>query len=405
MSLGRKLGTVPAIRLMHYSNLPDTIETPALVLDEGEILRVVEVADSLQRETGCRMLYSLKPLPLPPLLELMAPKLCGFAVSSVFEARLARSVVGQSKSIHFTSPGIRPGDAAELGELCDYVAFNSLGQWNRVGSCFDGRASQGLRINPGVSFLDDERYDPCRENSKLGVPVDALAGMGTPKGWDSGQLEGILVHTNCESTDFNELRQTVAGLEQRLPNLLERASWINLGGGYLFPEEVNLDPLHKTIEHLHRNYGLEVFLEPGAAYVRSAGYMVSTALDIFDSGGKSVAVLDSTVNHMPELLEFDFEPDVDCHDDNGKWEYLLAGCTCLAGDVFGEYRFDRPMEVGDRVVFRNAGSYTLAKAHTFNGVNLPTVYSVSPDGRLQLLREFDYEDYAGRWKTNASHPS
>ena len=390
---------------MQFSSLFDAVKTPALVYDEGEIARVLGLAESLQRETGCRMLYSLKPLPLPPVLELMAPKLSGFAVSSVFEARLARSVVGESSSIHFTSPGIRPGDASELAELCDYVSFNSLGQWRNAGPYFKDRASRGLRVNPGISFLDDERYDPCRENSKLGIPIDVLAGMDTPEVLGSGKPEGLLVHTNCESTDFLELQKTVDCLEERLPHLLEQVAWINLGGGYLLPEGVNLDPLCTTIERLQREYGLAVFLEPGAAFVRSAGHMVSTALDIFDSGGKRVAVLDSTVNHMPELLEFDFEPDVAGHRDDGEWEYLLAGCTCLAGDVFGEYRFERPMEVGDRVVFNNAGSYTLAKAHTFNGVNLPTLYSVSPEGRLKLLREFDYEDYAARWKTNACHPS
>ncbi|MCY4367024.1 MAG: hypothetical protein OXE17_12500 [Chloroflexi bacterium] len=389
---------------MHFSSLIDAVETPALVYDEGEVLRVLELAGSLQRETGCRMLYSVKPLPLPPLLELMNPWLSGFAVSSAFEARLARSVVGQSTSIHFTSPGIRPRDAFELADLCDYVSFNSLSQWNSVGSCFEGRASLGLRVNPGISFLDDERYDPCRENSKLGVPVDLLSGMDNLEGVVGGKLEGMLVHTNCESTDFLELLRTVDCLERKLPVLLEQASWINLGGGYLFPEGVALTPLRMAIEHLRGEYGLEVFLEPGAAYVRSAGHMVSTVLDIFDSGGKRVAVLDATVNHMTELLEFDFEPDVEGHREDGEWEYLLAGCTCLAGDVFGEYSFDRPMEAGDRVVFKNAGSYTLTKAHTFNGVNLPTLYSVSPEGELKLLREFDYEDYAARWKTNASHP-
>ncbi|MDE2781139.1 MAG: hypothetical protein OXI91_15910 [Chloroflexota bacterium] len=390
---------------MQLSSLLDAVNTPALVYDEGEILRVLEVAESLQRETGCRMLYSLKPLPLPPMLELMAPRLSGFAASSVFEARLARSVVGEPSSIHFTSPGIRLRDASELAGLCDYVSFNSLGQWRNTGAYFDGRASPGLRVNPGMSFLDDERYDPCREHSKLGIPIDVLAGMDSLEGLGVGKPEGLLVHTNCESTDFLELQQTVDCLEQRLPHLLEQASWINLGGGYLLPEGVDLAPLRATIEHLRGEYDLMVFLEPGTAFARSAGHMVSTALDIFDSGGKMVAVLDTTVNHMPELLEFDFGPDVDGHQDDGKWEYLLAGCTCLAGDVFGEYRFERPLEVGDRVVFKNAGSYTLAKAHTFNGVNLPTLYAVSPEGRLRLLREFDYEDYAGRWKTNASHPS
>ena len=225
-----------------------------------------------------------------------------------------------------------------------------------------------------------------------------------PVGARRDDLQGILVHSNCESTDFRELAATVNLLRERVPSALERLSWVNLGGGYLFPEGAELAALIGAINGLRQDYGLEVILEPGAAFVRSAGYVVSTVLDVFDSGGKGVAVLDTTINHMPELLEFDFEPDVLGHDDCGQHEYILAGCTCLAGDVFGEYRFGSPLEIGDRVVFSNVGSYTLTKAHMFNGVNLPTIYALKGGGRLELLRQFDYQDYASRWSAYAASP-
>jgi len=189
-----------------------------------------------------------------------------------------------------------------------------------------------------------------------------------------------------------------------LPNVLARLKWLNLGGGYLFNEGVDLGPLRKVVGSLQAQYGMEIFLEPGAAFVRSAGYMVSSVLDFFSSSGRDIAVLDATVNHMPELLEFDFEPDVAGHDNEGAWPYILAGCTCLAGDIFGEYRFDRPLDVGDRVVLLNAGSYSLAKAHTFNGVNLPSIYSVDSRGAIRLVKQFTYEDYAARWETNVGRP-
>ncbi len=389
---------------MHNDSLIDSLETPAFIYDEAEVQRVLDIAHALQRDTGCHMLYSVKPLCLQPLLEMMAPQLAGFAVSSPFEARLTRSVLPPDGSIHFTSPGIRPHEAAELASLCDYVSFNSLSQWRRYRSQFLGSAHVGLRVNPGLSFLDDERYDPCRPHSKLGIPLSQLASTSCFAESDMAGVDGILVHSNCESTNFNELHRTVDLVASKVPRILDSISWINLGGGYLLNDAVDLEPLRQVIRFLRSEYGLEVFLEPGAAFVRSAGSIVSSVLDVFPSGGKNVAVLDTTVNHMPELLEFDFEPDVAGHDDNGRWPCILAGCTCLAGDVFGEYRFNQPLEPGDRVVILNSGSYSMVKAHTFNGVNLPSIYAADQQGRPHLLRKFTYEDYAVRWEANVRYP-
>ena len=389
---------------MQITSLLNSVDTPAFVYDETEVGRVLKIAESLHRTTGCQVLYSLKPLCFPPLLEFMAPKLDGFAVSSPFEARMARSILGNRGRIHFTSPGIRPGEVEELATLCDYVVFNSLTQWERFGEKFLGRAICGLRLNPGLSFLDDERYDPCREDSKLGIGLESLSNkLKSNEAFFEG-IDGALIHSNCESTDFTELEETVVLLERKVPQFLGHLKWINLGGGYLFSEGVDLSPLQSVIRGLQSKWGLEVYLEPGAAFVRSAGYMVATVLDIFPSGDKFIAILDTTVNHMPELLEFDYEPDIDGHIDDGKWECILAGCTCLAGDLFGEYRFSKPLSIGDKVIFRNVGSYTLTKAHMFNGINLPSIYSLDEGGELTLLKTFVYEDFASRWKTNAGSP-
>ena len=383
----------------------DLVDTPAFVYDETEVNRVLEVARRLRAETGCEICYSIKPLSLPTLMRHMAPSLDGFAVSSPFEARLARACLPNDGAVHFTSPGIRSREIADLDSLCDYVSFNSLGQWERFARQFGSGTSLGIRVNPGLSFLEDERYDPCRPYSKLGVPLPDLAAWHASQSAPDERLKGILVHSNCESTDFSELEETVNCLKDGVPGVLERIGWINLGGGYLFPPGTDLVPLHRLIGSLRSEYGLRVIMEPGAAFVRGAGFMVSSVLDVLESGGKRVAILDSTVNHMPELLEFDFEPDVAGHDDSGPCEYVLAGCTCLAGDIFGEYRFLEPLETGSRVVFCNVGSYSLTKAHMFNGVNLPSIHVLRSDGRLELVREFGFDDYASRWNAYASSPA
>ena len=375
------------------------IATPAFVYDEATIDRLLDHTDRLRAACSCRVLYSLKPFSFVEVLARMAPRLDGFAVSSPFEARLARQITRDRESIHMTTPGMRREEVKEIGTLCDYVSFNSLHQWDMYHAELGRQVSCGLRVNPQLSFVDDDRYNPCRPHSKLGVPLEELVVLGPGR---LAGLEGLLLHSNCESTRFSEIHATVMRLHAQLGELLQNVKWINLGGGYLFDGSEDVPALYESVEFLRSNYGLEVFLEPGAALIQSAGYIVSSVLDVFSSEGKRIAVLDTSVNHMPEVFEYGYEPDIVGHDDDAPYEYLLAGCTCLAGDLFGEYRFAEPLEVGKRVVFSNAGAYTLSKAHMFNGVNLPTIYAITEGGDLVLKKGFSYADFAGKWGADAS---
>jgi len=375
------------------------IATPAFVYDEAAIDRLLDHTDRLRAACSCRVLYSLKPFSFVDVLARMAKRLDGFAVSSPFEARLARQITGDRESIHMTTPGMRREEVREIGTLCDYVSFNSLHQWDMYHEELGRQVSCGLRVNPQLSFVDDDRYNPCRPHSKLGVPLEELVVLGPGR---LAGLEGLLLHSNCESTRFSEIHATVMRLHAQLGELLQNVKWINLGGGYLFDGSEDVPVLYESVEFLRSNYGLEVFLEPGAALIQSAGYIVSSVLDVFSSEGKRIAVLDTSVNHMPEVFEYGYEPDIVGHDDDAPYEYLLAGCTCLAGDLFGEYRFAEPLEVGKRVVFSNAGAYTLSKAHMFNGVNLPTIYAITEGGDLVLKKGFSYADFAGKWGADAS---
>ena len=248
-----------------------------------------------------------------------------------------------------------------------------------------------------MSFADDQRYDPCRPYSKLGVPLqDLVAAFDQEPGRFSG-LKGILFHSNCDSSDFGELLATVQHVCSQAARVLDGVQWVNLGGGYLFDNDSDFAPFIEAVNLVREQTGAQVFFEPGSALVRSAGYIVSTVLDMFPSEGKKIAVLDTTVNHMPEVLEYGFQPDVAGHDDDAPNEYLLAGSTCLAGDLFGCYRFERPLEIGDRVVFENAGSYTLTKAHPFNGIGLPSVYALTTAGQTVLKSRFTFDHFAARW--------
>ena len=239
------------------------------------------------------------------------------------------------------------------------------------------------------------------------MPLDDLAAALRDEPARLHGVRGLLFHSNCDSPDFGELRATVERLQERIPGLLRRVEWVNLGGGYLFEEDGepcdNLDNLCRAVDSLRSEFGVQVFIEPGSGLIRAAGYFVATVLDLFQSGGATVAVLDTSVNHMPEVFEYGFQPDVvgavgnDADATGMSREYLLAGSTCLAGDLFGTYRFPHCLAVGDKVVFSNSGSYTLVKAHTFNGVALPSVYALTADGTLALQSSPSYEEYAARW--------
>jgi carboxynorspermidine decarboxylase len=387
-------GPDPEARSWSPREVAAAVETPALVMDERVIGGVLDAAEGLRERCGCRILYTLKPFFGPFVLELMKGRVDGFSASSPFEARLARSVLGDAGTVHVTSPGLRAGEMDELGTLCDFVAFNSLPQFRRLAPALGEGPKAGLRVNPQLSLVDDARYDPCRPHSKLGVPLDQLRKVlrGQPALIEG--IHGLHLHSNCDDGDFTPLLMTARHVERRLRDWLPRMRWINLGGGYLIDRSTRPGPLAEAVGCLASRHAVDVYIEPGAAFVREAGYLVSEVIDLFRSGGKTVAVLDTTVNHAPEVFEYQFEPDVAGHDDDGEHEYLLAGSSCLAGDVFGEYGFDEPLRVGSRVILPSMGAYSFVKAHMFNGINLPTLYSVTADDALVCRRRFTYHDFA-----------
>jgi len=368
--------------------------TPAYIYDEQRLRTDVEQVEEIARSVGCITLYSPKANAIRGVLDVVASAVDGFAASSVFEARLAREVLGVGGIVHLTNPGLRADEVADVAALCDYVSLNSLSQWELYGPELVDRVKCGLRVNPGMSLVRDLRYDPCRENSKLGVPLDHLEEIHRQVPNRIDGISGLHFHTNSEASEFSGLLATIRHLADRIGPFLEKAEWINLGGGYLFDDPDTLGDFHESVNLLRSRFELEVFVEPGAAMVRQGCYLVASVVDIFVSGDKSVAVLDATTNHWPEVFEYEFAPDVIGDTEEGQYEYLLAGGTCLAGDLFGVYAFDEPLDVGSKIVFANAGAYSWAKANYFNGINLPSIYALTAEGKLVLEKSFTYEDFA-----------
>lgn len=371
--------------------------TPGFVFDEKRLAHNLALLDDIRSTSGCRVLYSIKACPFTGLLKRLRGQVDGFSVSSLFEAKLAHETLAGAGSLHITTPGLRWEEMSEIGALCDYVSFNSLNQLERLPRLLGDSAKIGLRINPQLSFLADPRYDPCRLHSKLGAPLPQVV-----ESWRSGKLSasgisGIHLHNNFSSDSFVPLQKSVRHLEAHLPELVHELEWVNLGGGYLFQAADDLDRLLSTIEHIQTGWKAQVYLEPGKSVVDDAGFLIASVIDTFESDGKSIAVLDTSVNHLPEVFEYQRRPQLLGEQTDDPYVVTLVGSTCLSGDRFGDYRFSRPLEINDRVAFKNVGAYSLIKASRFNGQNLPSIHLLGDQGALTLMKSYEYDDYRCQW--------
>ena len=380
---------------MDFQVIKDSVKSsPAFVLDADAITKALTGLASLREQCGVKVLYALKALPLSTVLDLAKPFVDGYSVSSLFEARLAYEYLSDAGSIHLTTPGIRQEEWQDLKRYTTHISFNSLTQSQRFADKEATGPSLGLRVNPKQSFLDDERFDPCRRYSKLGVSIDEL--------WQSADFEsikGLHIHNVFSVTDYKPLLETIATLRKYFGKDLAKLEWLNLGGGYLFEHIKDHRPFVTAINQLRADYKLEVYIEPGKGVVGHAGHLVTTVIDSFVSDGKTIAIMDTSVNHNPEVFEYQRQPLLHEHDAQGRYSALLAGCTCLAGDVFGEYRFNQPLKIGDKLVFKEVGAYSLIKANRFNGYSLPDIY-LYQDKSLKHSKQDSYQDYRRQWLAN-----
>lgn len=372
----------------------DNIQTPALIYDLDRISQNCRRIAGFCRTADCRLLYAVKASTFADLVSCVAPHVAGMSASSPFEAQLIKAIAGPDISVHLTSPGLCDTDIASLAGKVEFVSFNSETQLRRLQPLLEPSVQSGLRVNPGMSFVDNARYDPCRAHSKLGMSLDAANRLLKSHRKADRNISGLLIHNNCESEDFSSLVRIAELVRDNLIHPPSQIDWINLGGGYIFDEEDCPKEFLTAVGILKDECNLDVLIEPGAALVRDGAELVAEVVDRFESDGKMVAVLNTTVNHMPEVFEYQYEPDVEGHRDDAPFTYVLSGATCLAGDLFGEYAFDAPLEIGDRVTFTYMGAYTLVKTHWFNGINLPNVYVKSSKHGLEKRQAFTFEDFA-----------
>ncbi len=369
------------------------LSTPCYVYDQAIILDVLDKINALTSRVDIKTLYSIKAANNIRLLEFIRPYVSGFSCSSLYELMLADEILEQGQSRHLTTPIYKDYEWQTIQTLANYVSINSISQWQRFSK--NNLISAGLRINPEQSFARDIRYDPCRVDSKLGVNRNQLVQAFNDSMVSVDKIEGIHLHNNCESTDFGQLQQSVNIVLTILDEFSIKPRWLNLGGGYLFHNS-NCDELITIVNEIRTRFDVDIFIEPGKAIVGHAGYIVSRVVDIINGENKKIAILDTTINHLPEVFEYQYRPNIlNSQNDNGH-EYRLAGCSCLSGDLFGDYYFAEPLNRGDVVVFNSVGAYMQVKANWFNGINMPATYLTDENKHFELIMQYDYADFRKR---------
>jgi len=370
----------------------DVVDTPCLVYDESILLRDLRAARRIADNAGALLLFSLKACYVRAIVERITGFVDGFSCSSPYETRFAAELAQSAHLIHLTSPALTSDELTELQNSATHISLNSLSQWKLYQSRFSPSVSYGLRLNPQQSFVADQRYDPCRRYSHLGVSAADLHRAFSTDRPSLRRLQGLHFHTNCDAVDFGQLKTALEAVLDVAASLMPQIKWLNLGGGYLVTGTIRESEFAETARHAAKD-GMTLIFEPGSALVDDSGSLVTTVLDVVQSDGKTVAIVDSSVNHLADILDFDYHPRISGADADGAYEVIVVGRSCLAGDVFGVYRFDRPITPGMRLTFIEVGAYSLSKATMFNGLALPSVCLRSEAGEIRELARYEYEDF------------
>ena len=378
--------------MMNYNFDANKVPTPCYIVDEPALIRNLEILRGVSERTGAKILLAQKAFSCYHLYPMIGQYLAGTACSGLFEAKLGYEEMG--KENHVFSAAYRESEIDEIISCCGHIIFNSFTQLDKYRERVLAAGKKiGLRINPEFSTQEGhEIYDPCSPRSRLGI---------TRKSFRDDDLRGVTglhFHTLCEQNS-DDLEATLDAVEEKFGDILHKMEWINFGGGHhITRDDYDIPRLEKCIRRMQEKYGLEVFLEPGEAIALNAGWLVTEVLDLTEND-MPIAILDTAAAcHMPDVLEMPYRPPLVGSGEKGEkqYSYRLGSQTCLAGDVIGEYSFDEPLHIGDRLVFGDMAIYSMVKNNTFNGMPLPAIILLKKDGSFETLRSFGYSDFRER---------
>ena len=371
----------------------EQVSTPAYILEEDKLIKNLEILKRVQEESGCKILLAQKCFSMFRVYPLIGQYISGCTASGLYEARLGFEEM--KKENHVFSPAYKEEDFDEILSYCDHIIFNSVNQLCKFKEkCQKAGKSFGLRINPQCSTQGDHAiYDPCAPGSRLGVTADKLTVA------DLEGVDGLHFHALCEQ-NADALETTLQAVEAKFGHYLHQMKWLNMGGGHhITRADYDVEKLISLIRHVKETYHLEVYLEPGEAVALNAGLLKATVLDKVENGGITTLILDaSAACHMPDVLEMPYRPPLKDSGQPGEktYTYRLSSYTCLAGDIIGDYSFNRELDEGDVLYFEDMAIYSMVKNNTFNGIPLPDLVVKKADGSCELVKRFGYDDFKGR---------
>lgn len=375
-----------------YAQIARGLPSPCYLIDTDLLRKNLELLHSVEQRTGCKILLAQKAFSMYSLYPMIREYISGTTASSLFEARLGREEMGGQT--HIYAPAYRPEEFPQIAELCDHIVFNSFEQLERfypMVQASSRRPSCGIRVNPEYSEIGTALYNPCAPGSRMGITLEHFEKGGLSK------ISGIHFHTMCEQ-GADTLERTLEAVEEKFGKYLGGLEWINFGGGHhITRPDYDVEKLIACIERIRDRYGVQVYLEPGEGVVLNTGFLCCTVLDTMKNGLDIALVDTSAACHMPDVLEMPYRPEIIGAGKPGEkpYTYRLGAPTCLAGDIIGDYSFDHPLKLGDRLVFCDMALYTMVKNNTFNGINLPAIATCGGSS-AQVVRTFGYEDFKSR---------
>ena len=374
----------------------DRIPSPCFVIDERLLRQNLDTIAQVSRRAGVEIIMAFKAFAMWKVFPIIKEYVTHTTASSLAEARLSVDKFGNKA--HLYAPAYTDGEFDELVECSTHITFNSLAQFEKYYGRTQGRdISCGLRINPEISVVKTDLYNPAKAGSRLGITAEQLPDK-LPNG-----VEGLHFHVLCENSSF-DLEKVLVGLADKFDRQLRQVKWLNMGGGHLMTrKDYNINHLIEVISAFRQKYPhLHIILEPGAAFVWQTGVLKAQVEDIVENHGIRTAMLNvSFACHMPDCLEMPYQPriygaETTQPDAQGNNVYRMGGNSCLSGDFVGSWVFPKPLVVGDIIIFEDMIHYTTVKTTMFNGVSHPSIGIVKENGEFVLLKQFTHQDYFDR---------
>ncbi len=397
---------------MRYSDIihiAQDLREPCYILEESKLIHNLEILDSVQKCSGAKILLALKGFAFWSSFDIVSKYLCGITASGIYEAKLGKEEFlryNKSAEISVFSPAFKDKDIAELSTFANHIIFNSFSQFDRFHKMLqNSNVEIGLRVNPMYSEVTPSIYNPCIKGSRLGItPLEFENAL---KSHTLQGISGIHFHTHCEQNS-DALERTLEYFEKYFGKYLTSMKWVNFGGGHhITRKDYDVARLIRIICDFRKKYqNIEVYLEPGEAVGWQCGVLVGEVVDIIKNEF-NIAITDiSAATHMPDCLEMPYIPEIvgaeivqdlsNANIDKSKYYYRIGSPSCLAGDVIGDYKFEKPLQIGDKIIFNDMIHYTIVKNNTFNGIPLPSLGILRENGDFRIVKKFDYIDYKHR---------